>query len=96
MVSAYIGIINPDPFVVPADEWIVGLNINLISGYAAAQEAVAGFRQLPATALKTFTFTGNVQVHTAVPVLMHLGASKNAAAHMIECAALAYDKEGFR
>ena len=67
-----------------------------MSGYAAAQEAVAGFRQLPENTLKTFLFTGNVQLHTAITIAMHLGVSKRAAAYMIECAALVYEKEGFR
>lgn len=96
MLTAYIGLINPDPFAIPLDDWIAGQNINFISTYAAAQEAIVGFRQLPATALKTFTFTGNLSIHLAVPLVMHLGVSKNAGAYMIECGAIAYKKDGFR
>jgi len=93
---AFVEIVNPDPFAVSLDEWISGHNINFISAYAAAQEAVAGWKQLPAITLKTFAFTGNVLIHTTVPLLMHLGVSKNAAAHMIQCAAMRYEKEGLR
>jgi hypothetical protein len=88
--TAYIGIIKVDPFSVPIDEWIAGLNINFISAYAAIQEAIAGFRQLPASTLKTITFTGNLSIHKAIPLFMNLGVSKNAAAHMIECGTVAH------
>ncbi|TVY81724.1 hypothetical protein LSUE1_G002120 [Lachnellula suecica] len=94
--NSYKGLINPDPFSFPLDEWIAGQNVNFISAYAAAQEAVAGFRHLAPSTLKTFAFTGNLQIHRAFPLLMHLGVSKNAAAHMMECGAMAYEKEGFR
>ncbi|KAH6671353.1 hypothetical protein B0J14DRAFT_640318 [Halenospora varia] len=96
--NAFTTIFNPDPFAIPIDEWVKGMNINAISGYAAIQEATKGFRELPNEMTKTFVFTGNCGIHLPMPILMVLGAGKAAAAHMIQCAVATetYQKGGFR
>jgi hypothetical protein len=68
----------------------------LVSGYAALQEAVAGFRTLPENTLKTFIYTGNILNRVIYPTLIPFGAVKTAVAHMIEGASGVYAKEGFR
>jgi len=72
------------------------MNINIISAYAAAHEAVTGFKTLPAETLKTFIFTGNAFTHIVLPVMLSFGMAKVAGAHLIESAAQAYASEGFR
>ncbi|KAH8657548.1 hypothetical protein BGZ60DRAFT_518317 [Tricladium varicosporioides] len=96
--NAYTPIFNPDPFSVPLKEWVKAVNINAISGYAAIQEAIKAFRELPNEMTKTFVFTGNCGIHVPVPILMVLGTGKAAAAHMIQCAVATevYQKEEFR
>ena len=70
--------------------------------FASMQQAVAGFRSLPADSpeLKTFIFTGN-----RVPFLprdalwsgyLNLGLQKIDGAYLTEIFHIAYEKEGFR
>jgi hypothetical protein len=72
------------------------MNINIISAYAAAQEAVSGFRTLLAETLKTFIFTGNCLNKAVMPILLPFRMSKVAGAHMIAAAVAGYENEGFR
>lgn len=62
----------------------------------SAQQAVLAFRQLPASASKTFIFTGNILNLKTVPGMMTFGMGKTATAHAIEYAATAYKGEGFK
>jgi len=64
--------------------------------YAAAQQAVRGFEQLPSSASRTFIFTGNVLNTTIIAKLVSGGIGKQATAHMIRAAAEAYADRGFK
>ena len=94
--AAYGNPKTPDPLSVPLPEWISSLNINIVSLYAAAQEAVKGFRELPEETLKTFIFTGNCCPHVTLPVITSLSVGKTATANLIQNATAAYKEEGFR
>jgi hypothetical protein len=85
-----------DPVSIPVDEFVANLNVNLVSPYAAMQEAIKNFRTLPKDVLKTFIYTGNCLNNIVMPIGLHLGVGKQGAAHMIESAAGGYAKEGFR
>lgn len=87
---------NQDPFATPLEEFTAGTNINLLSPYAAIQQAVKGFRELEKGVLKTFICTGNASPHVIVPALMNLGVGKVGMAYMVEAASIAYKDEGFR
>lgn len=64
--------------------------------FAAAQQAVLGFAELPAEASKTFLFTGNILNAMILPGFISQGAGKSATAHMMAAAASAYKDRGFR
>jgi hypothetical protein len=85
-----------DVLSVPIDVFASDLAINTISPYAAAQEAVKGFAELPSTASKTFIQIGNVLNRTVMPSLITLGVGKSAAAHMIACCAESYQAKGYQ
>ncbi|PQE22534.1 short-chain dehydrogenase protein [Rutstroemia sp. NJR-2017a BVV2] len=85
-----------DPFSLPLEKFISDTNVIVVSGYAAIQETIAGFRTLPESTLKTFIYTGNILNRTIYPSLVTFGAAKTAVAHMIEGASGVYAKEGFR
>ncbi|PQE31464.1 Short-chain dehydrogenase reductase SDR protein [Rutstroemia sp. NJR-2017a WRK4] len=85
-----------DPFSLPLGKFISDTNVILVSGFAAIQESIAGFRTLPENTLKTFIYTGNILNRTIYPTLITFGAAKTAVAHMIEGASGVYAKEGFR
>jgi hypothetical protein len=87
---------STDPFAVPVEDWSKGININLISPYAAIQEAVAGFRELGEDVKKTFIFTGNASPHIVFPVVMNLVVGKRGVASLIEHAVQIYQKEEYR
>jgi hypothetical protein len=72
------------------------LNVNTTSAFVAAQQAVLGFEQLPASASKTFIFTGNALNTTVMAPLMLGGIGKSATAHMIHSAAAAYADKGYK
>jgi hypothetical protein len=72
------------------------LNINTTSAFVAAQQAVLAFEQLPASASKTFIFTGNVLNTTILAPLMLGGVGKSATSHMIQSAAAAYADKGYK
>jgi hypothetical protein len=73
------------------------MNINTTSPFVAAQQAALGFQQLPASASKTFIYTGNVlNTGTIIPSLMVSGVGKSATAHMIHVAASVYADRGFK
>lgn len=85
-----------DPFAVPLNDWVAGVNINMISPYAAMSEAIAGFKELPKNTLKTFIYTGNLCLHIVLPVAMNMALGKRGVGHMIENAIAQYGKEGFK
>jgi hypothetical protein len=80
----------------PLSEFNLALNINTNSVYAAAQEAVKGFLELPVEASRTFIYTGNILNTKVFPPLLGLGVGKAATAHIIEYFAMAYPFRGFK
>lgn len=72
------------------------LTVNVISPLIAAQEAVKGFKTLPASASRTFIATGNLLNTTAWPAVLTFGMTKTALAHLIRGSSIAYEKQGFK
>ncbi|KAJ6084422.1 hypothetical protein N7486_011222 [Penicillium sp. IBT 16267x] len=85
-----------DPLSTPLADFNKSLNINTASVYAAAQEAVKGFAELPADASRTFIYTGNMLNTKIFPPLFDLGVGKAATAHIIEYLAVSYPFRGFK
>ncbi|MCJ1339264.1 hypothetical protein MMC09_004553 [Bachmanniomyces sp. S44760] len=84
------------PLSLPLADFTRDLNINTVSAFVAAQQAVLGFDQLPDSASRTFIYTGNILNTTTMASLMDLGVGKSATAHIIESAATAYKDQGFK
>jgi len=78
------------------DTYHAKLAVNHLSVMQALQEAVQGFRTLPASASKTFIFTGNVLNSSTRPGVMSFGINKAATAYAIRYLAeqKPYEKEG--
>ena len=72
--------------------------VNTLSPLLAAQHAVQGFEELPATAKKVFIYTGNILNSTVLPVpaFFTLGIGKAASAYWLGASDLNYSKKGFR
>jgi NAD(P)-dependent dehydrogenase (short-subunit alcohol dehydrogenase family) len=74
------------------------LNVNTVSPYAAAQQALAAWETLPKGTKKTFIYTGNI-LNTAVlpvPLMLNLGIGKAASAYWIGVADMMYAAKGYR
>lgn len=85
-----------DPFAISLDDFKRDAAVNITSAFASAQQAVAGFRQLPESAARTFIYTGNVLNVTILPKMMSQGVGKSGGAHMIRSAAAAYQDKGYK
>ncbi|KAI1817366.1 NAD(P)-binding protein [Poronia punctata] len=74
------------------------LNVNTVSTYAAAQEALAAWDKLPAGTKKTFIYTGNILNRLVLPVSMmqNHGIGKAAAAYWIGVTDALYEPDGCR
>lgn len=81
---------------VPLDGLIKDFNVNTFSAYAAAQQAVEGFGQLPSSVHKTFIYTGNKGNVVVLPQFLSLAATKEATWYMIQCAVASYKDLGYR
>lgn len=83
---------------VPAESVSKDLNVNVVSAYVAAQQAIAGFETLPKEVKKSFIYTGNILNVSIVPVplMLNLGMGKAASAFWIGLADAAYAGKGFR
>ncbi|EEU41501.1 uncharacterized protein NECHADRAFT_87650 [Fusarium vanettenii 77-13-4] len=83
---------------VPVETFVADLNVNTMSPYAAAQQAVAGWETLPKENKKTFIYTGNILNVSVFPVAMMLtlGVGKSASSYWIEAADILYKSRGFR
>lgn len=84
------------PLALPLADFTKDLHVNTTSAFAAAQQAVLGFEQLPASASRTFIYTGNALNTTTMGPLLDLGVGKSATAHIIESAAAAYKDRGYK
>ena len=85
-----------DPLALGLADFTNSLNVNTVSAFAAAQQAVGGFAQLPESAAKTFIYTGNILNTTTIPRLLDLGVGKAATSHIIQSAAAAYKDRGYK
>jgi NAD(P)-dependent dehydrogenase (short-subunit alcohol dehydrogenase family) len=90
---------NSDPadvFGLSLDAFKKATTTNLLSAYAAAQEAVKGWKELPSSSKPTFIYTGNCENVAPIPALMALGVGKSGAASFIEVAAKSYKNKGYK
>lgn len=85
-----------DPFDLSLSDLSRDTTINLYSAFVAAQQAVLGFAQLPASAACTFIYTGNVLNVAILPRFLSAGIGKSGAAHMIWTASEAYKDRGYK
>lgn len=90
------GSYNPNPLASSIPRLLYDLNINTVSPYAAAQEAVKGFLKLPPQIKKTFIFTGNKSNTAVSPPMMTFGMTKGASWYMIQTLLAAFKEDGFR
>ncbi|KAF2675329.1 putative short chain type dehydrogenase [Microthyrium microscopicum] len=85
-----------DPFALTLADFNKDTNINLFSVFVAAQQAVLGFAELPASAARTFIYTGNVLNVAILPKFVSAGVGKSGTAHMIWAASAAYKDRGYK
>jgi hypothetical protein len=87
-----------DPFQVDLDTFKNHLDINTTSVFVAIKESLASFTSssLPASASRTFIYTGNAMNFAPFPGAVTLGVGKSASAHMIHAAADAYAPKGYK
>jgi len=85
-----------NPLALPLDDLSRSLAINTLSVYAAVQQAVLGFEELPASSSRTFIYTGNILNMSPSPALLDLGVGKSATAHIINVSAEGYKEKGFK
>jgi NAD(P)-dependent dehydrogenase (short-subunit alcohol dehydrogenase family) len=85
-------------FSISAESVALDLNVNTISPYVAAQQAVSGWEILPKEIKKTFIYTGNIMNVSIVPMplMMDLGMGKSASAFWIGLADATFSARGFR
>ncbi|KAK4937992.1 hypothetical protein LTR10_021481 [Elasticomyces elasticus] len=83
---------------IPAESVASDLNVNTVSPYVAAQQAVSGWETLPKETKKTFIYTGNFLnvVIPPVPVFLNLGIGKSASAFWIGLVDATYSSRGYR
>jgi hypothetical protein len=85
-----------DPFAITLEDFKRDQAVNLESCFVAAKEAVAGFKELPASASRTFVYTGNVLNVAMIPQFLSAGAGKAGGAYMMQTAADAYKEAGYK
>lgn len=85
-------------FSVSQESVVSDLNVNTVSPYVAAQQAVKEWETLPQDVKKTFIYTGNILNTKVVPVpfMLTLGVGKSASAFWIGVADGTYTARGFR
>lgn len=85
-------------FSTSAESVTSDLNVNTISPYVAAQQAVRGWETLPEETKKTFIYTGNILNVSIVPMpmMLTLGIGKSASAYWIGLADTMYSAQGIR
>lgn len=74
------------------------LNVNTISPYVAAQQALKGWEALPEDAKKTFIYTGNIMNVSVIPMplMLNLGIGKAASSFWIGVADATLSSSGAR
>ncbi|KAL6803397.1 NAD(P)-binding protein [Trichoderma sp. SZMC 28013] len=89
-------ILSIQGFEQPLSSVITDAHVNTFSAYAAAQQAVKGFAELPPDASKTFIYTSNkLHIMTLEP-LISMGMGKSASAHMIHYLSEVYRSSGYK
>ena len=85
-------------FSITADSIASDLNVNTISPYVAAQQAILAWETLPEGTKKTFIYTGNALNNPVLPVplYLNLGIGKAASAYWIGTADALYSAKGIR
>ncbi|KAI4605548.1 hypothetical protein J4E86_011589 [Alternaria arbusti] len=83
------------------EQFAKDLNVNTVSPYVAAQEAVKSWESMGeehAGDKKTFIYTGNTlnQTIAPVPLFLTLGVGKSASAHWVGMADALYKEKGYR
>ncbi|KAI0423395.1 NAD(P)-binding protein [Xylaria sp. FL1042] len=73
-------------------------NVNTVSPYTAAQQAIAAWETLPEGTKKTFIYTGSIlnTVILPVPLMQNLGMGKAATAYWVGLADMMYAVKGYR
>lgn len=85
-----------DPLAVPLANFERHFAINATSAFMAAKHAALAFAALPASAARTFVYTGNRTNVAPLASLLDCGVGKAAAAHVVQVAAEAYRDRGFK
>jgi hypothetical protein len=85
-----------DPFEIPLDTLKESESVNVLSSYVAAQQAVKGWKTLPANTKPTYIYTGNCANTVPLPIFTDLAVGKCGAAGFIAIAADAYKPQEFR
>ncbi|TVY46332.1 hypothetical protein LOCC1_G004264 [Lachnellula occidentalis] len=87
---------DPNPLSFSIEGLIRDLNVNTVSPYAAAQEAVKRFAQLPSDVSKIFIYTGNKANTVVAPGILSFGMTKGATWYMIQSLVAAFKDSGYR
>ncbi|KAK5047034.1 hypothetical protein LTR84_006976 [Exophiala bonariae] len=87
-----------DLFSNPAENLVLDFNVNVLSAYIAAQQAVRGWATLPKELRKTFIYTGNMMNTAILPVAaaVNLGMGKSASSYWVGLADTLYRSDGVR
>jgi len=85
-------------FSIPAESFASDLNVNTVSPFAAAQQAVEGWAALPRDTAKVFIYTGNSQNVKIVPMSRTgtLGVGKSASSYWLGLADSTYSGQAYR
>lgn len=88
---------NEAMFELPVQSVIADLNVNSVSAYVAAQEAVKGWKSM-GKETKVFIYTGNMmnQIILPMPAMTTLGMGKSASAYWIGAADTLHSSLGYR
>lgn len=83
---------------IPVDRMASDLNVNTVSPFAAAQQAIEGWATLPVNSSKVFIYTGNMSnvKILPVPLTVSLGVGKSASSYWLGMADNVYSRQGYR
>jgi NAD(P)-dependent dehydrogenase (short-subunit alcohol dehydrogenase family) len=81
-----------------SENLVSDFNVNVLSAYIAAQQAVRGWATLSGEVKKTFIYTGNIMNTTIIPIAaaVNLGIGKSASSYWIGLADTLYQAQGPR
>lgn len=90
--------VEGDIFSTSTDTLVRDFNLNTVSPFIAAQQAVNGWKSLPEESKKAFIYTGNILniKQSPVPIMLTLGIGKSATSSWVSLADLLYSKNGYR